>query len=110
MSESRTFLFRMIVVTAFVLLGGRSFADAASADGARKEGQLDVMITSSAGEKGLGELTAVERYRWFSLGLAPRAGVGEGAHAALPDWIAHEPFLPASALFSFTGLAVGRPQ
>ena len=45
-----------------------------------------------------------EGYRWFSLGLAPFAGVGDGAQAPLPERIAHEVYLHASALFSFKGL------
>jgi phosphatidylglycerol lysyltransferase len=45
-----------------------------------------------------------EGYRWFSLGLAPLAGVGNGALAALPERLGHELFEHASAVFSFKGL------
>jgi phosphatidylglycerol lysyltransferase len=43
-------------------------------------------------------------YRWFSLGLAPLAGVGDGAGAGLPERVVHELFEHASAVFSFKGL------
>jgi len=43
-------------------------------------------------------------YRWFSLGLAPLAGTGEGDGAGWPERLAHEVFEHASAVFSFKGL------
>jgi phosphatidylglycerol lysyltransferase len=45
-----------------------------------------------------------EGYRWFSLGLAPLAGVGERAGARLMDRAVHQVYEHASSLFSFRGL------
>lgn len=84
MVESRTFLFRIVVVAALILLGTSSHGEAASApdgkkmlqdlvEGARKEGQLEVMITSSAGEKGARELITAfkKRFGLDSLNISP---------------------------------------
>jgi ABC-type Fe3+ transport system substrate-binding protein len=84
MVESRTFLFRIVVVAALILLGAYSHGGTASApdgkkmlqdlvEGARKEGQLDVMITSSAGEKGARELITAfkKRFGLDSLNISP---------------------------------------
>lgn len=83
MVGNRTFPFCIIVVAAFVLLAAYSIGEAASADGKRmlqdliegahKEGQLDVMITSSAGEKGARELIAAfkKRFGLDSLNISP---------------------------------------
>jgi phosphatidylglycerol lysyltransferase len=45
-----------------------------------------------------------EGYRWFSLGLAPLAGVGDGEGAGWPERVAHEVYEHSSAVFSFKGL------
>ena len=83
-AKGRTFMRRATsVTTAIVLLAVYSLTEAASADGkkllqemiegARKEGQLDVMITSSAGEKGGRELTTAfkRRFGLESLNISP---------------------------------------
>jgi ABC-type Fe3+ transport system substrate-binding protein len=83
MVERRTLICRSLLVSLFFLLATHSSAQAASADGnkmlhdlidgARKEGQLDVMITSSAGEKGARELIAVfkKRFGLDTLNISP---------------------------------------
>jgi ABC-type Fe3+ transport system substrate-binding protein len=72
-----------MLVSMFVLLATYTLAEAASADGkkmlqdlidgARKEGQLDVMITSSAGEKGGRELITAfkRRFGLDTLNISP---------------------------------------
>jgi len=45
-----------------------------------------------------------EGYRWFSLGLAPLAGVGDRSGASILDRVAHQVYEHASAVFSFKGL------
>lgn len=47
---------------------------------------------------------AAEGYRWFSLGLAPLAGVGEHPGAGLHERAAHQLYEHLNALFSFKGL------
>ena len=83
MVERRTLICRSLLVSLFFLFATHSSAQAASADGnkmlqdlidgARKEGQLDVMITSSAGEKGARELIAVfkKRFGLESVNISP---------------------------------------
>ncbi len=45
-----------------------------------------------------------EGYRWFSLGLAPLAGVGDRPGASLQERAVHQVYEHLTALFSFKGL------
>lgn len=49
-------------------------------------------------------LTRGEGYRWFSLGLAPLAGVAEKPGAGLAERAVHEVYEHSTAWFSFKGL------
>jgi ABC-type Fe3+ transport system substrate-binding protein len=81
--ENRKVILRAMLMAMFVALSMSSIAEAAAADAkkqlqdvieaARKEGQLDVMINSSAGEKGARELIAAfkKRLGLESLNISP---------------------------------------
>jgi Phosphatidylglycerol lysyltransferase, C-terminal len=45
-----------------------------------------------------------EGYGWFSLGLAPLAGVGDRPGAGLHERAVHQVYEPLTAVFSFKGL------